>query len=387
MDIKKFEKISNAKIVAGKKTRDFRNMLKQYKEEKQDAFDGVSEICKPLIDTQKSVKETIDEKQDQLIVQLQNNQKALNSGLDNLILYNQLAQVVPEVKQIEYQPSTSSTPAITISEPTEPKKTKLKAPNIDNGFDPDDVETLEKYNLYIPSEVFKRAVNGSIDINDYNLELSKIRRKLSAEKGRLSQKSVKEKNAKKIKDVTKDLNVLQKYSNRINVIPEGLKTMQTGEGFYTQRKRNAYNVQQNGKYGALIIDLPKLFGQLRMVAHKDGKKLYDKQADFDTIDLFTKRYNSGKKCSPLSREIFNDINTLSEIPIHRTSNKFKKLGSGVIYYNNPEDLLSRLELLGGSILAGNNAVKNEFTQVAHALNKIGVVSNDQLNDLLRECVM
>ena len=386
MDIKKFEKISNAKIVAGKKTRDVRNMLKQYKEERQDAFEGVSEIYKPLIDTQESVKETIDKKQDQLIVQLQDNQKTLSSGLDNLILYNQLSQAAPEVKQIEYQPSTSSTPAITVTEPTEPKKTKLKAPDIDNGFDDDDVEILEKYNLHMPSEVFKRAIDGSVDIDNYNVELGKIR-KLSGEKGRLSRKSVKEKNAEEIKDFTKDLNVLQKYRNRINVIPEGLKSMKTGEGFYTQRKRNAYKVDKNGIYGGLIIDLPKLFGQLRMVAHKDGKKVYDTQADFDTIDLFTKRFNSKKKYSPLSKGIFNDINTLSEIPIHRSSNKFKKLGYGVIYYNNPEDLLSRLELLGASILAGNNGVKNEFTQVAHALNKIGIVSNDQLNDLLKEYVI
>ena len=77
--------------------------------------------------------------------------------------------------------------------------------------------------------------------------------------------------------------------------------------------------------------------------------MYDKKADFDTIDLFTKRFNSNKKYSPLSKMIFNDLNTLSEIPIHRTSKKYKKLGSGVVYYNDPEDLLSRLELLGGSI--------------------------------------
>ena len=136
-----------------------------------------------------------------------------------------------------------------------------------------------------------------------------------------------------------------------------------------------------------MIDLPKLFGQLRMVAHKNGEKVYDKQADFDTIDLFTKRFNSRKNYSPLSRSIFNDINTLSEIPIHRTSNKFKKLGSGVVYYNNPEDLLSRLELLSGSILAGNDGVKNEFTQIVHVLNKLGVLNNNQLNDLLREYVI
>ena len=34
----------------------------------------------------------------------------------------------------------------------------------------------------------------------------------------------------------------------------------------------------------------------------------------------------------------------------------KKSGSGILNFNNPYPLLGRLELLGGSILAGNNGV-------------------------------
>ena len=55
----------------------------------------------------------------------------------------------------------------------------------------------------------------------------------------------------------------------------------------------------------------------------------------------------------------------------------------MIYYNNPLQLLNRLELLGGSILAGNNGVINEFSQIAHLLNQMGVVSKKQLNDVLK----
>ena len=76
-----------------------------------------------------------------------------------------------------------------------------------------------------------------------------------------------------------------------------------------------------------------------------------------------------------------------KIPIHRTSKKYKKIGSGVVYYNNPEDLLSRLELLGGSIMAGNNGVKNEFTEIAHVLNRLGAITNDQLINLMKEYVI
>ena len=133
--------------------------------------------------------------------------------------------------------------------------------------------------------------------------------------------------------------------------------------------------------------MPKLYGQLKPTAHKDGKKVYDKQVDFDTLDLLTKRFNSKKKYSPLSKMVFDDLNRISDIPIHRTSNKYKKIGAGVVYYNNPADLLDRLELLGGSILAGNNGVKNEFSKIAHTLNKLGVLNNNQLNSLLKEYVI
>ena len=55
----------------------------------------------------------------------------------------------------------------------------------------------------------------------------------------------------------------------------------------------------------------------------------------------------------------------------------------MIYFNNPHHLLKRLELLGGSILAGNNGVMQEFSQIAHLLNQMKVITKKQLNDLLK----
>ena len=83
---------------------------------------------------------------------------------------------------------------------------------------------------------------------------------------------------------------------------------------------------------------------------------------------------------------FDDLNRISEIPIYRASNR-KKIESGVLYYSNPQDLLSRLELLGGSIAAGNDLVKERFTQTAHTLNEIGVINNYQLNKFIKEYVI
>ena len=65
----------------------------------------------------------------------------------------------------------------------------------------------------------------------------------------------------------------------------------------------------------------------------------------------------------------------------------KKIGSGVVYFNNRTDLLDRLELLGGSILAGNNGAKNEFSKIAHILNKLGVLNNNPLNSLIKPYIM
>ena len=183
--------------------------------------------------------------------------------------------------------------------------------------------------------------------------------------------------------------ILKKY--RSTAYPETNKRKPhkkkgTGINKYIQPKRNAYKISQNGQYGGLIIDLPKLYGYLKVVAHKNGQKVYDKQADFDTLDLLTKRFNSKKNYSELARSVFDDLNRLSEIPIHRTSKKYSKVGSEVVYYNNPQDLLSRLELLGGSMSAGNNSndVREEFVKIVHRLNKLNVIDNKQVNDLMKE---
>ena len=60
-----------------------------------------------------------------------------------------------------------------------------------------------------------------------------------------------------------------------------------------------------------------------------------------------------------------------------------KVGKGIVYFNDPHQLLQRLELLGGSILAGNNGVIPEFSKIAHLLNQMKVISRKQLNDLLK----
>ena len=81
--------------------------------------------------------------------------------------------------------------------------------------------------------------------------------------------------------------------------------------------------------------------------------------------------------------VFNELNKLSEIPIHRSSQKYSKIGSGIVFYNDVNDLLDRMELLVGSIMAGNNGAKSEFSNIVHKLYQLGKIDNDNLNDLLK----
>ena len=87
-----------------------------------------------------------------------------------------------------------------------------------------------------------------------------------------------------------------------------------------------------------------------------------------------------------TKNFIKKYNTLSIYATNLSNLKYYKTksGSGMIYFNNPHQLLDRLELLGGSILAGNNGVINEFSQIAHLLNQMKVISKKQLNDLLKK---
>ena len=62
-----------------------------------------------------------------------------------------------------------------------------------------------------------------------------------------------------------------------------------------------------------------------------------------------------------------------------------KIGSGM-FFSNPQELLHRFELLSGSLAAGNNGVLPEFIQIAHRLRDLGIITNNQLNTLLRKVI-
>ena len=374
MDIERIKRLSELKIKADDSVKKVRNTLKEYRIGRQDVQEDLSEVYKPIVKGQEDVKKTIDEKQDKLLEQLQKNQKAISSGLQDLALVNTSSVESPSKEPtklpLDYKP--------------EMMKPQYKS-DIDKGFTAEEMQKLIGYELLAPSDVLQGSVSGDLNFDEYNRKIGVMLKDLGRQKGHLStKKKAKVKNKEAIDELTKEIKLIQKYRDRILIIPEGKETLGTG---YLQPKRNAYKIQNGGQYGNLVIDVPKLIGQLRLSAKKDGKPVIDKLVDFDTIDLLTKRFNSKKKYSDLSKMVFSELNKLSEIPVHRSSKKFSKLGSGVVYYNDVNDLMDRLQLLGGSILAGNNAVKDEFSQIAHKMLQLGIIGKKKLNDLLNVYVL
>ena len=61
-----------------------------------------------------------------------------------------------------------------------------------------------------------------------------------------------------------------------------------------------------------------------------------------------------------------------------------KVGQGLFF--SPQELLHRFELLNGSLVAGNNGVLPEFIQIAHRLRDLGILTNNQLNKLIKKVI-
>ena len=111
MDIERIKKLTESKVKAENITKRVRTVLKDYEHSKQDVREELSETFKPIIKAQKETKETIDGNQNEMLEQLQKNQKAITSGLEDLALMQQLPLVADDVQlettklPIDYKPA------------------------------------------------------------------------------------------------------------------------------------------------------------------------------------------------------------------------------------------------------------------------------------------
>ena len=207
MDIAKIRSLSKNASEAGKLVKAvtaFKNELKD-KEQMHDMVmsDHFKTLREPIIEQQKKT----DEKQDKVIEQLQKNQKAITSGLEDLAMLQQLPETSTQSSKlpVDYKPAMME------------KSPKLQS-NLDGGFSSDEMQTLMAYNLYAPSDVFKAVKDQKLDWDNYSKQITQLLKEIGRGKGGLSKGlKAKEKNADKIETI-------QKYQKRISLIPEGLKT-------------------------------------------------------------------------------------------------------------------------------------------------------------------
>ena len=321
---------------------------------------GLSEYFKtlrePIIEQQKKT----DEKQDKVIEQLQKNQKAFISGVQDIMTLNrELPQIPPE--ELE---GAKELPV---------PKTEIIMADIDKKFGEKDRNILESYQLMLPSLLLKLNTE---ELNASGENVKEISKAIGSELSGL--KRTKKKDVgQEIKDKEYEKKIIDAYSQTITDVKhlQAYRTPQKGQGIrYKQPKRNAYKIQDGG-YGGLAIDLPKLFDQMKLNVFRGGKLVYGANADQSLINLLTKRYNPKTKYSLNAVKIFNDLNTLSNMPKHQSSGKSRMVGSSVTYYNDPQNLMERMNILIGSIQAGNNSpvIKNDLSQINDELLRINAI--------------
>ena len=355
MDIEKIRKLSKKASEAGKLVKAV-TAYKNYLKDKENMHDiTMSEHFKtlrePLIEQQKKT----DEKQDKVIEQLQKNQVALTSGIQDIMTLNK------ELPQLEPEDAPRELPA-----PEE----KVQMANISKKFNEEEMEIFKKNNLMDPSELLKLNVG---ELKEYAKKVEQ----LSKDYGyTIGPKKRKNKNDPAIPGLEKEKETINAYGETVRDVinfQTHYSTPKKGKGL-KQPKRNAYKIQ-DGSYGGLAIDLPRLLNEMKLNVFRGGKLLYSADADKSLINLITKRFNPKTKYSINAVKIFNDLNTLANLPKHRSSGKTRMVGSSVTYYNDPNQLADRMKILVGSIAAGNNSprILNDLAQINDELLRIGAI--------------
>ena len=306
MDIQQMKKYFKNKDVSDKLTKQVRDVIKTTDWQKQDMREGFRESFSPLIQSQESIKKSIDEQQNATIEQLKKNQLALTDKENKLNeLTNYLLQAITSGDgDGDGKPTTSTS-------------------------DGDGKPTTSTSDDNKP-QIFIRP--SDFDENLLNKETQDTLKNLGYDD--LPSHFLFDKNIKNISDV-------------ISIVSFEINQLQNKDLINT--------------------------------------------ADFISSSGYTKAEPKRKNPRKETIEKIKEYNILS-IYLHQLNKlytfKHKELkGKGINNYKTPLQLLDRLELLGGSIIAGNNGVINEFSQIAHLLAQMKVITKKQLNELLKNYVV
>ena len=360
MDLEKIKRFANSEFESWKIAKAVTGVKNEIKNAEQGRDVVMSDVFKtlrePLIEQQKKT----DAKQDAVIEQLRENQLALTGGLRDLVESNR--DVLTLQQELPF-PGVEAPPK---------EKPLIAEPN--NLFEEDELKFIKDEGLIEPNKLLKLDKG----------KLSFLEKEVKARKNALSSEigAFKRKKDKTESDFTKHQNnlevrnILDRYLKTIEKVSDVSLYVKKGSGIrkYKQPKRNAYKISDSS-YGNLSVDVPKLKNEMKLNVFRGGKIIYQADADKSLVDLLTKRFNPRRSYSLNAVKIFNDLNLLANLPRHPSSGKSKLLGSGVVYYNDPNELAERMKILVGSMAAGNNSpvIKNDLTMINDEFLKIGAI--------------
>ena len=360
MDLEKIRRFANSEFESWKIAKAVTEVKNEIKDAEQGRDVVMSDVFKTLRDPLIEQQKKTDAKQDAVIEQLRQNQLALTGGIQDIVTLNR------ELPQLPAESDEASKEKLTL------------VPN--NLFSAEDLSFIKSIGLPEPNALL--GLSGE--------DLAEITHVTKKERKKISDKITGIKNKKGLTPTQKDEEVkqLEKQRDRerpifdnylttitmVQAIPKYTKKKGSGIRKYKQPKRNAYKISDSS-YGNLSVDVPKLKNEMKLNVFRGGKIVYHADADKSLVDLLTKRFNPKRSYSLNAAKIFNDLNLLANLPKHPSSGKSKLLGSGVVYYNDPNELAERMKILVGAIAAGNNSpvIKNDLSMINDEFLKIGAI--------------
>ena len=383
MNLEETKKIIQNKIEAEALTRNVRSQIKTYIDQKQNVREGFKETLQPLIESQEALKESIDKEQNAMIKQLQDNQLALTKGLEgNRLAITQGFDKMDEVKRCDL----GQLPGFEAIEGDE--KEPEKEPEKESEKESEEKVIFEKRND------LQNLLSEKIDLMDALVE----ERNTKYEEGNIEEV---EKPDKKAEKQSKSIENLQRKIKRLY---QFLGEESEDEESVEKSKSVAYFKFEDFDKGLNYKearDILKKFKINRLPSEckdKSNEKINEKiekaRENLNIIKIKLKdsaipKFNSKEgfeMASPIrnpnskTSKLIDEHDTLRRYIYNLNNLKIlkqkitQKTGQGIIHFNNPHQLVDRLELLAGSIFAGNNGVKQEFTQIAHLLHQLKVIT-------------
>ena len=359
MDLEKIRRFANSEFESWKIAKAVTEVKNEIKDAEQGRDVVMSDVFKTLRDPLIEQQKKTDAKQDAVIDQLRENQLALTGGLKDLVESNR--DVLTLQQELPF-------PGV-----EEPPKEKPDLYELNSNFNQWELKFIKDDGLIEPNKLLNQEKEKLIFLED---NVKKRKNALSSQIGSFKRlKDPKESDFMKNEKNLKTRDILNRYLEAIRDVSASSK-YKKGSGIrkYKQPKRNAYKISDSS-FGNLSVDVPKLKNEMKLNVCRGGKITYQADADKSLVDLLTKRFNPRSSYSLNAVKIFNDLNLLANLPKHPSSGKSKLIGSGVVYYNNPNELAERIKILVGSMAAGNNSpvLKNDLSVINDEFLKIGAI--------------